>query len=261
MITVKLMGGMGNQMFQYVMGLQQSLIHKTKLQLDVSPLGGTRPFQLGQWQIPFDVCPPQKTTIYETGMRYNQATVDCIKNGDVLQGYWQSEKYFSNFERMEVRKMFCPAGLPTERAKALYNGLTGDEAVAVHVRRGDYLVEPHKSFHGVLDMRYYQRAISLIQVRTLNPQFFLFSDDPAWCKQQFKGLADVVVVETGQEAEDIYLMAHCKHAIIANSSFSWWGAWLGEWQKDRTVIAPKKWFTDEAKQDYSDIVPERWLKI
>jgi hypothetical protein len=261
MITTKLIGGIGNQMFIYMMGLQQSHVHRTKLQLDISALGGNRPFRLSQWRIPVNLCTPQKTTIHENGMPYNQMVVDSIKDGDVLQGYWQSEKYFSNFERMEVRKMFRPEGLPSERAKGLYGGLTDDGAVAVHVRRGDYLIEPHRSFHGVLGTEYYQKAFDYIRGSVLNPRFFVFSDDPEWCRTYFKGFFDdIVVVEPGMEAEDIHLMAHCKHAITANSSFSWWGSWLGEWQKDRIVIAPRKWF-DQSKEDTKDIVPERWIKI
>lgn len=260
MITSVLMGGIGNQMFQYMMGLQQSHIHKTKLQLDTSKLGGARPFQLSQWRIPTNLCTPQKATIHEQSLRYNQATVDSVKDGDVLQGYWQSEKYFSNFERMEVRRMLRPVGLPSERAKALYNGLTEERAVAVHIRRGDYLLEPHKSFHGVLDAKYYNDAFNEVLKRVGYCKFFIFSDDPVWVGQHFTGKS-ITVVPPGEEAEDIHLMAHCQHIIIANSSFSWWGAWLGEWQKNRIVIAPKKWFTDEAKQDYSDIVPERWIKL
>jgi hypothetical protein len=260
MITTKLMGGMGNQMFQYMMGLQQSHVLKTKLQLDTSMLGGIRPFQLGQWRTPINLCTPQKTTIHEQGMPYNQATVDCIRDGDVLQGYWQSEKYFSNFEHTEVRKMFRPVGLPSERAKGLYNGLTDEGAVAVHVRRGDYLIEPHRSFHGVLGVDYYYKAMLHIKERVLNPMFFIFTDDPVWCRNEFIELEDVFVIEPGREAEDIHLMAHCKHAITANSSFSWWGSWLGEWQKNRIVVAPEKWF-DQSKEDTRDIVPERWVKL
>jgi len=261
MITTKLIGGMGNQMFQFMMGLAQANRLKTKLQLDVSLMGHARPFQLGQWRVPINLCTPQVTTIHEQGMGYNQTLNYSVKDGDVLQGYWQSEKYFSDFERMEVRKMFRPVGLPSERAKSLYNGLTDDGAVAVHVRRGDYLIEPHKSFHGVLGTEYYQKAFDYVKGRVLNPRFFVFSDDPEWCRTYFKGFFDdIVVVEPGREAEDIHLMAHCKNAIIANSSFSWWGSWLGEWQKNRIVVAPEKWF-DQAKEDTKDIVPDRWVKL
>jgi len=255
MITVKLMGGMGNQLFQYAFGLAQARRLGVDLQVDATHLGGKRPLALNQWQMKLNLVDRQIPTVLEQGMGYNQELVDRIKDGDVLQGYWQNEKYIEGIEE-ELREMiFVP--LDISRNAELFNEIANSESVAVHVRRGDYLVEPHKTFHGVLSLEYYRKAIRTIRDKTDDKcSFFVFSDDPSWVKMNFLS----PVVKGATEAEEIYLMSLCKHAIIANSSFSWWGAWLGDDKPGRTVIAPEKWF-DQASEDYSGIVPQRWMKI
>jgi hypothetical protein len=259
MITVKLMGGMGNQMFQYAMGLAVARRLDTRVQLDTSLLGVNRPLALHQWNIDaLQLAPRHAATVHEQGMRYNQATVDSIKDGDVLQGYWQSEKYF--YDPDALRGEFTPLTWSI-RSRDLLKQIFQSNSVAVHVRRGDYLNEPHKSFHGILSDKYYADAMTRIwHERGLSARFFIFSDDIKWVKSNFSS-EPFTFVEPGTESEDIYLMSICNHAIIANSSFSWWGAWLGDKQKNRTVIAPAKWFADGSGEDYSDIVPERWIKI
>jgi hypothetical protein len=107
---------------------------------------------------------------------------------------------------------------------------------------------------------YYAAAVELIYTRHLDPKFFVFSDDTNWCKENFPSTFHIV--EGTDKHEDLRLMASCKHAVVANSSFSWWGAWLGDNQAGRTVIAPRRWFAVEKdKADDTDIVPERWLRI
>lgn len=262
-VTVKLMGGMGNQMFQAAMGMAQAARLGTSVQLDPSLLTNPeRKFALGQWSMYLDLG-VKPTTIHEQGMLYNQKLVDSIKDGDCLQGYWQSEKYFANLIPDAIHQVFTPFAPLSDRAKRVQEHIEQNENMCfVHVRRGDYLKEPHKSFHGVLGMSYYSRAASEIFERTNGSvkRFVVFTDDPEWARTQFTN-PFYTVIEPNRESEDIYLMSLCKHAIIANSSFSWFGAWLGDNKKNRTVIAPQKWFTDEAKQDYSDIVPGRWIKI
>jgi hypothetical protein len=251
------MGGMGNQMWQYAFGLGQARRLGVDLHLDITQLGGHRPLSLYQWEVDnVELCTGRLPTILEQGLNYNQALVDRIKDGDVLQGYWQNEKYILPVED-ELRKTFVPITFSPNRS--LLRQVMGYTSVVVHVRRGDYLIEPHKSFHGVLGIDYYERAFNEIYKHTACPQFFIFSDDPAWVREHFAG-ENVTVVERGHEAEDIYQGSLCRHAIIANSSFSWWAGWLGDGKLNRVVIAPEKWF-DQAKEDYSGIVPKRWMKI
>jgi hypothetical protein len=260
MITVKLMGGMGNQMFQYAFGLAQARRLWVGLQLDTTVLGGHRPYQLQQWGIDVPLVERITPTIREQGMPYNPKLVEQIKNGDCLEGYWQSEKYFESI-RINLRTVFSPKDGPSIRAEALYSDITKPNSVAVHIRRGDYLLEPHKSFHGVLGWEYYKAGMNYIRERVENPKFFFFSDEPEWVREHFYtdfSLGEQIVVESGLEAEDIYMMALCSHSIIANSSFSWWGGWLGN-NQDRIVIAPKKWFNTDI--DTSDLIPDRWVRL
>jgi hypothetical protein len=261
-ITTILQGGMANQMFQYAFGLAQARRLKTLLVLDATRLGGKRPFNLGQWSLPSLILTTrQEPTVIEHGMNYNPYLYDLVKDGEVLQGYWQNEKYLITVEE-ELREIFVPFAPLSERAKQLQAQITGHaQSTFIHVRRGDYLKEPHKSFHGVLGYNYYGPAMQQLcrNIGNEEPKLFIFSDDIEWCKQRLS--AHWEYVEPGREAEDIYLMSLCRNAIIANSSFSWWGAWLGDHQRNRTVVAPQKWFTDEANEDYSGVVPQRWVKI
>jgi glycosyl transferase family 11 len=256
MITSVFMGGMGNTMFQLAVGLAQARRLNTTLQLDVSLLGGKRKYVLDQWNLPGDITTVTGVTptVHENGMGYNRDINERVKDGDCLYGYWQSKKYFEKITAF-IYASFIPKQYATPRAVEFYP--TGN-SVMLHVRRDDYLVSPHKEFHGLLSMSYYESAMSHIRGRVDNPKFFVFSEDVEWARQNFTS-PDAVVVPRGQEAEDIYLMSLCQHAITANSSFSWWGAFLGDDQPNRIVIAPSQWFQD-SRTDYSDIVPDKWLR-
>lgn len=254
MITMKLLGGHGNQLFQWAFGLVQAKRLNTRLQLNTSALRGNRPFSLHQWTFPrIDVPYQTDVTVRELSMPYNPFFMDSVKSGDVIQGYFQTEKYFQGLES-EIRSLLRPQVTDNGTLEKIYNATN---PVAFHVRRGDYLMEPHKSFHGNLDAGYYQKALSYILERVSNPKIFVFSDDPEWCRSAFPQFD---VVTPTQEAEDIYSMSQCKHAVIANSSFSWWGSWLGDDKKNRIVVAPRNWFQSK-DEDSRDIVPERWVKI
>ncbi len=132
-----------------------------------------------------------------------------------------------------------------------------EKAVAVHVRRGDYLKPAINAFHGLLPIKYYENARVKLETTIDNPNYYIFSDDIEWCKLNFKFRNSTFISDKGTANwEDMCLMSLCKHNIIANSSYSWWSAWLNT-NPDKIVIAPEQWF---AKQT-SEIVPEKWLKI
>ena len=138
------------------------------------------------------------------------------------------------------------------------------DAVCMHVRRGDYVNNPKTfQYHGVCSIAYYKRAEKIIAENVRNPHFFIFSDDTQWCVSNMVFDHDVTIVPTvssgGKADYHLHLMTLCKHYIIANSSFSWWAAWLSP-NKEKIVIAPKKWFRDEAKST-KDLIPERWLRV
>jgi len=158
MLTTVLMGGMGNQMFQFAAGLAQARRLNTTLQLDISLLGGKRKYTLGQWNLPdiaitgVGVTP----TVYESGMQYNRDINEKVKDGDCLQGYWQSKKYFDHIQD-DLRKIFIP------RSNIGPSFFATKNSVMLHVRRDDYLIAPHKEFHGLLPMSYYESAMSYIR--------------------------------------------------------------------------------------------------
>lgn len=264
MITIQLLGGHGNQLFQWAFGLAQAKRLGTKLQLNTSLLRGDRPFSLNQWNLDLLSVPYQvQATFREQGMPYNPDLANTIKNGDVIQGYWQTEKYITSIED----ELFAlgPRETDNRTLELVQNPPT---SVAVHVRRGDYLKEPHKSFHGNLDWEtYYKPAMDYVRSKVEDPKFYIFTDDPKWVRWSWP-TEDTVVIDPTTEAADIFSMALCRHAITANSSFSWWGAHLGDIRdgrrrhrtEDRVVVAPKNWF-QSTEEDARDIVKTGWVKI
>ena len=257
MITVKLLGGLGNQCFQYAYGL--ALKEKGyEVQYDRSSLveGTHREYSLGYFGIEA-VTERSGPQIYENTMRYCAGNL-MPEDPSTMVGYWQSEKYFNDIE-YTVRQGIRTALENTRSVSAPFTLISKEiyrsAGIGVHVRRQDYV--GLQAFHGMPTLDYYREAISTIRTRTNSARVFIFSDDPEWCKQNFP---EHTVVEGTTKYEDLRLMSRCKHMVLANSSFSWWGAWLGDDSLGRTVIAPKQWFTDP-NTDYSDIVPERWVKL
>ena len=137
------------------------------------------------------------------------------------------------------------------------------ESVSLHVRRADYIQNAlTNKIHGTCDQDYYDRAIRYIAERVIDPHFFIFSDEPEWVKENLKIDFPMTVVDCNDASrnyEDLRLMSTCKHNIIANSSFSWWGAWLNP-NPDKLVITPEQWFNDK-KRNTKDLIPEQWVKM
>lgn len=173
------------------------------------------------------------------------------------EGFWQSEKYFLDIEeRIRLSFQFNERllNVPT---KALCASLANGEYVSVHVRRGDYVAQ--KENFGLCDEEYYQRAIGFIERKVVRPIYVFFSDEIGWAKERFHN-ENVIFVDwnhANESWQDMFLMTRCKHNIIANSSFSWWGAWLNP-NKEKIVVAPKRWF--EFIPNY-DILPEGWVAV
>ena len=181
---------------------------------------------------------PQRCKCYE-----EKATAVYDKNvfrlDDVyLNGYWQSEKYFLDAAD-EVRKMYQFPDLFSDYQKRMLGKIEETESVSLHIRRGDYLNFPE--IYGTVTLDYYKRAMAYLQERKENIHFYVFSNDVLWAKRNFVG-DDITVIEENNELItsnlDMHLMKSCKDNIIANSSFSWWAAWLNSHEK-KTIIAPK----------------------
>ena len=185
-----------------------------------------------------------------------------IRNGMILRGYWQNEAYFVGIER-QLRKEFSfrePLGKQNlELAEFLEHR---DNAISVHVRRGDYVHNPRaaKLHGGICDRSYYEEAAKILTKRVRSPVFYVFSDEPKWVADNLSLPGKTVLVDWNQgdnSFRDMQLMSLCSHNIIANSTFSWWGAWLNK-NPRKTVVAPREWF--RGRSDIG-IVPSSWVRV
>jgi hypothetical protein len=255
MIVVSLLGGLGNQLFQWAYG--QALIsrgYEVNFNRNSLVEYTHREYSLGEY---FDLpnCPVIDNFMTEKCMKFDPAFLAPPENTTVV-GYFQTEKYFENlatqirygfnFHWMKKRL----TGVAAEISKEIYQS----NSVFLHVRRQDYVGLQH--FHGMPTIEYYYEALKEIQSKHHDTKAFLFTDDYWWCAERFP---DNVRIVTGtSKYDDLRLMASCKHAILANSSFSWWSCWLGDNQLGRTVISPKRWFSADVE---NEIAPERWMKL
>ena len=200
--------------------------------------------------------------IVEPHYNYWDGLVTKAHNGVYLQGYWQSERYFENHVstlRDDFTFRYSPSGVNAE----LQSEIRSQNSVSVHVRRGDYVSNPKTlSVHGVCSPEYYYNAIELVKSKVADLRLYVFSDDAEWASNTLKErYPDIIVIDHnhGEESyNDMRLMSVCKHHIIANSSFSWWGAWLNP-NPNKIVVAPKQWFA--ADIDTQDLIPESWIRI
>jgi hypothetical protein len=286
MVTVKLKGGLGNQMFQYAAGRALAEKHHVPLLLDVSFLeadaGGLytkRHYELDQLNIVAKVAGKEhlkkfkSPTIFQRLFKNSSAAVyheqkssynKAFENlgPDVyLDGFWQTEKYFSSVRAL-LLKEFTPAFPLTGAIKVLADEIKNRKSVAIHVRRGDYVnLKSAAEYHGTCSMDYYDRAINYIKDKVEEAHYYIFSDDMAWCRENFRNLPNVHFTESqaGYSSVDLYLMSCCSHNIIANSSYSWWSAWLNT-SEDKIVIAPEKWFAAGVAVN-EDLLPSSYIKL
>lgn len=270
-IVTCLSGGMGNQMFQYAFGKAQALKFKAPLILNTAKFSPKdhcgRRYSLGLWQgcdYPIDNS-KRLRIVREQGLPYNEKLLKLIRPGCILVGYWQCEKYFKHLAQ-ELRRDFTPKQTLTSQGQETRAKIVeaGDRSVFVTIRRTDYLTS---NFHNVLGIDYYTAALNRLMSVQPNPELFVFSDDPEWCKENLRLHNNQTIAgnfdrttwdHLGREDEELHLMSLCKHAICANSSYSWWGAWLNPNPGMR--IAPKMWFMSD-KEDPKDIVPESWIRL
>lgn len=288
MIVTRIIGGLGNQMFQYAAARTLSQRIKVPLQLDLTGFEAYKlhayglnnfnivesPAKLSDYVIGEPVSMLGKINkliglrtrlqIYrENGLAFNARVLE-LPSHTYLDGYWQSENYFLTAEK-QIRNDFSFKVVPDAVNQECLDHIKSVIAVSVHIRRGDYVSNPVvNSVHGVCDLDYYQRAVKFLRsyLQSEDLHFYVFSDDPEWVKQHMDfGPASTFVSHNNasKNYEDLRLMSACSHHIIANSSFSWWGAWLNPSQ-DKVVIAPKKWFQSE-DLDSSTIVPVNWIRL
>jgi hypothetical protein len=295
MIIVNLIGGLGNQMFQYACGcalgrdfdltvkvatdmFDEYTIHN-RLELSRAFLTSTSVAEprdirnlLRGWRakpkvrrwLGHDALKPLRGRhfIVEQQLRYNEELQDLARSGLYLQGYWQSERYFKRHADV-LRKEFTFKSALTGRNAELARLIRQDVSVSLHVRQGDYASDPKTlAYHGLCEPEYYFRAIENMRGHIPKFRLFAFSDDPQWVARTLKPThPEMVVVDHNpgdQSHNDLRLMSMCNHHIIANSSFSWWGAWLNS-DPNKIVIAPSKWFANGPNT--ADLIPENWLRL
>lgn len=297
MIIVSLFGGLGNQMFQYACGKAVATRLGVTLKLDISHVLDRTPrknftyrdYELGVFDIQEEIATLKEVrsfipnlwdsneiikhyfklkrkisghTLYRERLkfRYNNE-IDNLKDSTYIYGYFQTEAYFEKL-RTELLKSFSLRNELDKTNSSIVTQMMGENSVSIHVRRGDYTNSP---FELLNIPEYYSKAIEFIQEKVDMPTFYIFSNDYKWAEENFATLnikKTIVNINTDSQSYlDMILMSSCKHNICANSSFSWWGAWLNT-NPDKIVITPKKWFkTTEFVVSTYDLIPSDWLKI
>jgi hypothetical protein len=256
MIITKIQGGLGNQMFQWAYGKSLSIMYDNELFLDTTYYNNQlidtpRSYELNKFpNLKHDKSNYGNKRIIQVIDNFNYKKLQYDDNyAYYLNGFWQSEKYFLNVSDV-IRNELQPDDDTLKKLKSKVQ----ENSVSLHVRRTDYITS--KGFHPVQTIEYYNKALETIGNYN---QLLVFSDDINWCKDNLK-YDNIFFVENQDSVEDLWLMSLCTHNIVANSSFSWWGAWLNK-NKNKTVIAPKNWFGDSSGLNQSDIVPDTWIKI
>ena len=272
MIFTKLMGGLGNQMFQYACAKAIAQKNETECFVDKSFLedknsGVTvfRDFELYLFpNIEAKIYSggnvgviPVTESFYHCDERLRDATLTDDQNL-YLTGYWQTYKYFESIES-ELKHEFSFPNITEEKTESLRQKILSENSVMINVRRGDYLTD---SLFEDITLDYYDKCVSVIESKVDNPTFYVFSDDIEWCEKNFTDEKYHIVDKThaGPKYIDyLNLMSSCKHQIIPNSTFAWWAAWLNQ-NESKIVLYPCKWFTDTNK-DTKDLCPTDWIKI
>lgn len=292
MIIVNLIGGLGNQMFQYATGRAAAHRLGVPLLLDASGFAQyeLRRYELGELSIQGRLATEAElagagvslkaptllrrigqtlglsrpANLFKEASFAYDARFEKVMAPVYLSGYWQSERYFADIADLLRTELSLNQPLDAENERiGLKIRDAGANAVSLHIRRGDYVSNPQTAqYHGVCSSDYYHNAVDYIAAKQKNPHFFVFSDDHAWVNENFKLNHEMTMVDVNGADRgvcDMALMRECRHHVIANSSFSWWGAWLSNGE-GKVVIAPKRWFND-GNIDTKDLIPSAWVRL
>jgi hypothetical protein len=257
-ISIDIKGGLGNILFQVATAYSLSLKHDMELIVDLTYYHGAH-HNINKYKnnilrnIKFSDTHLLYPSFWETTFDHKEIP-ECVGNTKLI-GYFQSEKYF-NKHRKEILDLFSPVDDTVFKVQKLYSEILNIKTCSIHVRRGDYLSLPNH--HPALDIEYYKKAIDIVGQ---DFTFLIFSDDINWCKSNFDFISNKIFVDNLDDFEELYLMSLCDNNIIANSSFSWWGAWLS-FKENKKVIGPKKWFGPYLQSNNTkDLLPENWISI
>ena len=279
-IRVKLSGGLGNQMFQFAVGFSIAKKNNVKLSLDLSYINQRQlhnGFELEKVfsiysKVSFlnkpssfnsinfsEILNKIDITFYnfkEPHFHYTPDILDIPKHS-FLDGYWQSELYFKDYAK-EIKKIFNFSDQLDKQNHLIANDIIQNDSISIHIRRGDFLIKQNNNHY--IDLKeYYLKAINESSKFFKNPKYFIFTDDPLWVTENFVLGDSYIIIDAnhaGKSFLDMYLMSLCKSNIIANSSFSWWSAWLNN-KNDKIVYAPKNWFKDKSICT-DNLIPNSW---
>ena len=279
-IKVKLTGGLGNQMFQFATGYTVAKKNNVDLSLDlgwfrrrklhngfelqkvfdiyskVSFLNKALSFKSISWREIVNKFDKNFYIFKEPHFHYSSKILELPKHS-FLRGYWQSELYF-NCNALEIKKIFSFTKKLDKRNSLIANEIIDTNSISIHIRRGDFLLKQNEN-HNISLKEYYLETIKKTSKYFVNPKYFIFTDDAIWVAENFKLDYSYTIVDINRGPNsflDMHLMSLCKSNIIANSSFSWWGAWLNN-NKDKVVYAPKNWFKDKSICT-DNLIPNSW---
>ncbi len=288
-VVVRLLGGLGNQLFQYAAG--RSLAHKLRVPLKIDNNDFKRyklhKYSLEHFNLSSEEASESQLKLFPvrgSASRKDKLLSKFFKKGSYtifreknlkfdqsffnnkapiyLDGYWQSENYFKSIENV-IRSEFTFKSPIDPLSNEILEKIINSNSTSIHIRRGDYVNDSATNFkHGTPSLEYYYQAINIILEQTVNPHFFIFSDDINWVKNSLiidSRFTYVSHNDSLSNYQDLRLMSYCKNNIIANSTFSWWGAWLNSNRK-KIVVTPKKWFNDGNLSQH-DILPDYWISI
>lgn len=286
-VIVGLSGGLGNQLFQYAAGRSLSLKLGVDLELDITWFLGnpdrsyaldvfsinakiySGPIFIPKWVKKLECRLVRKwgnrrlgAPIFRESHFHFDEAFSGIEQPVYLEGYWQSERYFSRYREVIAADLALKV-TTSNLFKLLSNQIKSSNSICIHIRRGDYVTNPIAfQAHGICPLDYIYRGVNHVAANLVHPHCFIFSDDPEWVRDHFALDLPFTVVDIAESNEaylDLVLMAQCKHFVIANSSFSWWAAWLSE-NQSKHIVAPKKWFSGSEKR-IDDLIPAGWIKL
>lgn len=296
MIIVKISGGIGNQLFQYCFAKSLEIKKRVKVKIDnscyylktktITP----RQYQLDKFKISLDLAGQNdfhevgipyplnrhisenifrsvfriqeffrpfnlKKITVEHGLTFNDS-IFLKRDNCYISGNWTDPRYFFDISEI-LQKELSLKDKTSEKTQIFFSGIKNSNSISVHIRRGDYLRYSHK--FKILDQRYYNQAVKKIEEKIKNPIYYIFSDDVDYVKNNYQNIFKKAIYISGNnifDHEELWLMSQCKNNIIANSTFSWWGAWLNN-NPEKIVIAPKKYRNDN--KDITGLFPKKWI--
>ncbi len=281
-----MMGGLGNQMFQFALGkslekkiqekvvfdiefYKKTLRNTTPRNLEINELNTCFVTASGLQSIGLNIIARRYFKVFFNKIIYNEKkpfgydkTVFHQSGLKIFLGYWQSYKYFEDIRDLLLLQ-FTPKEPFPEDVFSILEKVERTNSVAIHVRRGDYVSNPYSNaFHGIQGLEYLQNAKKIIESNRKNPRYFIFSDDLEWCQReipQIFGPSELTFLDyrSRKSFYDIYIMSKCKDFIISNSSFSWWAAWLGQ-NENKIVVVPENWTNFHKSRKLEDFIPIDW---